>query len=150
VEVTFPADGGTKAPGDSGAVGKAKEREESMAKGDFDEAQRFWATKNYGRALEAFGDFVVRYPDHAKVDMALFRRGECYLAIGECGRASEQFLEVVRRFPDGKLAAESLFKVGVCQNQQGRSSEASQTFQRLARDYPRSEAARRIPREDHP
>jgi tol-pal system protein YbgF len=120
------------------------------AKRAYDAALALVNARQYDRALEAFAGFLVRYPDHPNADNALYWRGESYFAQGDYSRAAEQFDGAITRFPLGNKVPDALLKLGICQTKLGLGSKAKITFERLAREFPRSEAARRIPREENP
>jgi len=120
------------------------------AKRAYDAALALVQSRQYDKGLEAFAGFLVRWPDHPHSDNALYWRGECYFAQGDYSRAAEQFDGTVSRFPTGNKAPDALLKLGICQKKLGLSAKAKVTFERLAREFPRSEAARRIPREETP
>ena len=120
------------------------------AKRAYDAALALVNARQYDRALEAFAGFLVRYPDHPNADNALYWRGECYFAQGDFTRAAEQFDGAITRFPLGNKVPDALLKLGLCQSKLGLGSKAKITFEKLAREYPRSEAARRLPREETP
>jgi tol-pal system protein YbgF len=116
------------------------------AKRDYEAALALVRAKQYDNALEAFTAFLVRYPDHAYADNAMYWRGECFYAKGELAKAAEQFEGLLARFPSGNKAPDALLKIGLCQQRQGSREQAQQTFAELKERYPRSEAARQIPR----
>ncbi len=120
------------------------------AKRAYDAALALVNARQYDRALEAFAGFLVRYPDHPNADNALYWRGECYFAQGDYSRAAEQFDGAITRFPLGNKVPDALLKLGMCQTKLGLGSKAKVTFEKLAREFPRSEAARRLPREETP
>ena len=120
------------------------------AKRAYDAALAMVTSRQYDRALEAFAGFLVRWPDHPNADNATYWRGECYFARGEYARAAEQFEGTINRFPTGNKVPDAMLKLGMCQAKLGMAVKARGTFERLAGEFSRSDAARRIPREETP
>jgi tol-pal system protein YbgF len=114
----------------------------------YDAAYAQVGARKYPQALDSFAAFLVRWPDHPYAENALYWRGECYYAQNDYTHASEQFEGVITRFPSGNKTADALLKLGLCQQKLNNPDKAKATFERLHREYPRSEAARRIPREE--
>jgi tol-pal system protein YbgF len=127
---------------------KAKEAPRSpQAKGDYDAAVALVKHKQYDKALEALGGFLVHYPDDPSADNAMYWRGECFFAKGDYARAAEEFASVPARFPNGNKVPDALLKLGMSQLKSGEKDKAAEAFARLRREYPASDAARKIPRE---
>jgi tol-pal system protein YbgF len=104
--------------------------------------------KQFDRGLEGLNAFLVRWPDHPYAENAMYWRGEAYFAQGEYLRAAEQFEAVIARFGSGSKGPDALLKLGMCHERLGASQRAREYWNRLKNEYPRSDAAKRIPRED--
>jgi len=115
------------------------------AKRDYDGALALARGKQYEKALQSFTAFLVRYPDHAYAENAMFWRGECFYATGAFARAVEQFEGLIARFPYGNKAADALLKLGLAREKTGTREQAQKTFAELEGRYPKSDAARQIP-----
>ena len=50
-------------------------------------------------ALDAFGAFIVRYPDHPYAANALYWRGESYYSLSDFSNAIAQFDALAIRYP---------------------------------------------------
>jgi tol-pal system protein YbgF len=116
----------------------------------YDAARKVVVAQNYDQALDDFAAFILRWPDHPRVGGAMYWRGECYFAKGDYTHAAEQFDGVIARFPHGDKAADCHLKLGICNQKLGQPEKAKWYFDQLAQRFPRSEAARRIPREEKP
>jgi tol-pal system protein YbgF len=157
VEATDPTPGAEPLPsgpmpsfGISGdGAGARPSAQDPAARRGYDDALALVYAKKYDAALDAFAAFLVKWPDHPNADNAHYWRGECYFAKGELARAEEQFAGVIARFPLGNKASDALLKAGMCRQRHGDGAGARQYFERLGREFPRSEASRRIPREEN-
>ena len=126
----------TSKPKDAGAAGR-----------DYDGALALVKRKQYDKALEAFAGFLVRHPDDANADNAMYWRGECFFAKGEFARAAEEFSGLIARFPQGNKVPDAMLKLAMAQIKLGDRAKANETFSQLRKQYPSSDATRKIPRE---
>ena len=126
---------------------KADARGKAEAQKDYEQALSLVKKKQYGKAIEALTGFLVRYPDDARAENAMFWMGEAYLGQGDSPRALEQFQSVVSRFPDGNKAPDSLLKIAVVQKKLGDDVRSKEALATLKSRFPSSEAARRAPKE---
>jgi tol-pal system protein YbgF len=115
------------------------------AKRAYDAAIGLVNARQYDKALDALAAFLVKWPDHPYAENAMFWRGECYVAKGDCAHASEQLEGAVTRYPAGNKTADALLKLGLCSQKLGNPARAKAWFDRLSEQFPRSDAARRIP-----
>jgi tol-pal system protein YbgF len=134
-----PAQGGT------GAAGVRSSVLDPEAKRAYDAAIALVNARQYDKALDALAAFLVKWPDHPYAENAMFWRGECYVAKGDCARASEQLEGAITRYPAGRKTADALLKLGLCSQKLGDAARAKAWFDRLSEQFPRSDAARRIP-----
>ncbi len=95
-------------------------------------------------AVDAFGDFLTRWPEHPHADNAMYWRAECILQGGDRHRAVQEFEGLVARFPAGNKVADALYKLAVTYRRLGDRAAADRAAQRLNVEFPDSEAARRI------
>jgi tol-pal system protein YbgF len=113
------------------------------AKRSYDSAISLVNSKQYDRALEALGVFLLRWPEHPYAENALYWRGEVHFARGEYLRAAEQFESALAR--GGSKTPDALLKIGMCHDRLGSTERAKDYWDRLRRDYPRSDAAKKLP-----
>ena len=144
IELTVPDEHAT-ATAALVAPAAAKTPAEATAKQEYDHALSLLNAHDYDRAKEAFLAFLIRWPDDANAEAALYWSGECYLAKGEVVEASEQFETALTRFPQGTKVPDDLLKLGIAAQRLGNKESAKTYFDRLTHDFPRSDAARRIP-----
>ncbi len=119
---------------------------ESGAKQEYERGVALLNARDYDRALEAFGTYLVKWPDNARAEGAMYWSGECYLAMGEPAEAADEFEAALVRFPQGSKVPDGLLRLGVCAQRLGDQERAKAYFARLTREFPKSDAARRIPR----
>lgn len=121
---------------------------EPQAAKDYDAAYAFVKAKKPKAALDAFGAFIVRYPDHPYAANALFWRGECYYSLGDYSSAVSQYEALSARYPASLKAADGLLKLGLSHRKLGSTQKARAAFEKLRKDFPTSEAVKKIPPED--
>lgn len=126
---------------------KAKAETSKDAEREYESALSLVKKKSYGKAVDAFTGFLVKFPDHAKAENALFWMGEAQLGQGEDARALDQFESVIARFPDGNKAPDALLKIALIRKKQGETDKAKEALSRLRSRYPQSDAAKRAPKE---
>lgn len=115
---------------------------------DYDAAYALVKAKKPKAALEAFGAFIVRYPDHPYAANALFWRGECYYSLAEYSGAVTQFETLSVRYPASPKLPDGLLKLGLSHRKLGATAKAKAAFDKLRKEFPTSEAAKKIPPED--
>jgi tol-pal system protein YbgF len=115
---------------------------------DYDAAYALVKAKKPKAALDAFGAFIVRYPDHPYAANALFWRGECYFSLGDYGAAVTQYESLTARYPASLKTADGLLKLGLAHRKLGSTAKARAAFEKLRKEFPTSEAAKKIPPED--
>ncbi|GEM_PF-2583667 len=67
---------------------------------------------DYSDAIELFQEFVKRFPDHRKLEEALYMEAYCYNEMGEGKKAADIFQELIIRRPSSKLVPEAYFRLG--------------------------------------
>lgn len=144
IEQTVPDDG---KPGKKPSLSKTPVLDPQAAK-DYDAAYAFVKAKKPKAALDAFGAFIVRYPDHPYAANALYWRGECYYSLSDYGSAVAQFDALAIRYPGSQKLPEALLKMGLSHRKLGSATKAKAAFDKLKQDFPASEAAKKIPPED--
>ncbi len=144
VEQTLPDE---KSKGNKSIKSKSPIFDPQAAK-DYDAAYAFIKAKKPKEALDAFGGFIVRYPEHPYAGNALFWRGECYYALGDFMSAIGQYDAMVVRYPGSPKLADALLKTGLSHKKLGSFTKSREAFARLRKEFPTSEAAKKIPPED--
>ena len=94
-----------------------------------------------GTARAGFGEFLRRFPDHARAADAVYFTGEAWSAEQRADSAAAAYQAVIDRFPQSPRAASSLFKLGLQSLAAGRNAEARERFNRIVTGYPNAEEA---------
>lgn len=106
------------------------------------------ATSGRSAAAQAkFQEFLQTYPSSRYAPNAHYWIGECLYAQRRYADALLQFKEVTARYPRHHKSADALLKAGMTYNRLGDKENASLQYKALMADFPKSEAARRVPRE---
>ena len=124
---------------------KSKKAKLSAAK-EYDEAYALVKSKDYEKAIPALTGFLVRFPDHANADAAMFWIGASHAAKGDMPQAIEILEGVLARFPGGNKAPDALLELSRAYRKHGDAEHAEQAMSRLRREFPRSDAAQRAPK----
>ena len=94
-----------------------------------------------GTARAGFGEFLRRFPDHARVADAVYFTGEAWSAEQRADSAAVSYQAVIDRFPQSPRAASSLYKLALQSLAAGRNAEARERFNRVVTSYPNAEEA---------
>lgn len=70
------------------------------------------ATAWLQRSEELYSHLLVRYPQYARSDEALYGLAYVRLQLGERAGANEAFTQLVRRYPHSEMAADAYFNIG--------------------------------------
>jgi tol-pal system protein YbgF len=102
----------------------------------FRAAYRLLAQGEFGRAQNAFREFIAAYPDSAFTAEARYWLGEAYFVRGQHAEAAQAFLSAARDHPTSERAPDSLLKLGMSLSAMGQRREACEAFAQLSRQYP--------------
>lgn len=75
-------------------------------------AAGLYARQQWELAVEAFGEFLAKHPDHPNAAEATFFLGEALLQTGKVEQAGERFRQYLAAEPEGKFARPALFRAG--------------------------------------
>ncbi len=117
---------------------------EQLAVSEFARAESLLASKKYDAALNAFGGFVVRFPEHPRATEATLRRGECYLRTGEPARAAEQLEAATAAAPAAPTAGAALSLLARAHDGAGDRDAARRDRERLRKEFPDHPAAKTL------
>ena len=108
----------------------------------YQSALRAVGDRKLGLALRSLHEFLVKYPNHAYADNALFWKGEVLYAERQYAQALSAYAEALRRYPRGNKAADSLLKMGLCTKRMGNVRLAQSHFEKVQSLYPGTVAER--------
>lgn len=97
--------------------------------------------KDFPAALNAFDQFIARYPDSVRLPNAYYWVGEVNLAEQKLAPAKAAFEKVLNTFPEQRKAADASYKLGVIYHQMGDQVKANEMFTNTISRYPDSSAA---------
>ncbi len=97
---------------------------------------------HYDAAINAFSEFLQRYPEAPLAANAYYWLGEAYYVKRDFPAAREAFRQVVERFPASPKAADALLKLGYVAFEQGRWQDARRRLQAVVERFPGTRAAR--------
>ncbi len=120
---------------DGAATAEAVQRAYRQA---FDQLQ----AGHYDAAIDAFSEFLQRYPEAPLAANAYYWLGEAYYVKRDFPAAAEAFRQVVERFPASPKAADALLKLGYVAFEQGRWEGARRRLQAVVERFPGTRAAR--------
>ncbi len=123
-----PASGST-ASASSGVTRPATARQRRA----FQAAEALRSAGQNAEALQAFKDFVQRYPSSALTDHALMTLGTLSLEFDQPVQAQGYYQNLTQRFPSSPLAPEAYLRLGILTHDMQNYTE-SQTALRLALD----------------
>jgi tol-pal system protein YbgF len=93
------------------------------------------------KAVKAFEDFLVRYPDSVHAPNAKFWLGDALYKLKNYQAALNIFQELLKAFPGTPKAADAMFNIAACQRQLKLVLGSKKTLKQLVAKYPSSEAA---------
>ncbi len=96
---------------------------------------------HYDDAIDAFSEFLQRYPEAPLAANAYYWLGEAYYVKRDFPAAREAFRQVVERFPASPKAADALLKLGYVAFEQGRWQDARRRLQAVVQRFPGTRAA---------
>jgi tol-pal system protein YbgF len=102
----------------------------------YEQAYSYLRQGDFGRAEQAFAQFLDRYPDSSFAGEAQFWRGEALYVREQYRAAAEAFLTGVRQYPDSPRAPDSLLKLALSLEKLDQTDEACATLNRLEQQYP--------------
>ena len=100
------------------------------------------AIEDYKKALEAFRDFLERFPSHSLSDNAQFWMGNCYLKLNRRDEALETLSGVLRKYPKGNKVPDTMLQIAIIRKSQGEQEEYRDLLAEIIERYPQTEAAK--------
>lgn len=97
--------------------------------------------EQYRQAVEAYDDFLVRYPGRLEADPVMRRKAVALERLSEYAMAGAAFREAHDRFPAGKHAARNLLASGMNFRKANDADAAGKAFGALAVNFPQSDLA---------
>ncbi len=79
-----------------------------------DQADAFYAKKQYDHALKTANDFTVLYPKSRHQDRARFLMGEVHFAQRDYQQALSNYKDVLEKYPASPFITDAKYKLGLC------------------------------------
>ncbi len=99
-------------------------------------------TGQYDKSIQAFGDFLTRFPGSLHADNAQYWLAEAYYVTHRYEPAISEYKKLVASYPESQKLTHALLKVGYSYHELGQISAAKQSLQDLKQRYPGTTAAR--------
>jgi tol-pal system protein YbgF len=109
---------------------------------EFDLAYGYVLHKDYGLAVQAFRDFLRKYPEERLVPDAQYWLGDALYQQQQYREAAESFLAVSTKYEHSGKAPDALLKLGQSLAALHQKEAACATLAQVGRKYPKSSAKR--------
>jgi tol-pal system protein YbgF len=107
------------------------------------QATLYYASGQYELAIEAFADFVTRFPAAPQAAEAQFFIGEAHYQSGRYKEALDAFVVVATIDEASEYVPGALYRQGVCHEQLDETEKAIALYQRLRVEHPQVAAGAR-------
>ena len=107
----------------------------------YDEAFALVRARDFDAAIDAFENFVRRFPEHVNTANGYYWLGELHLAKESPEKAKVAFETVLDRFPNHHKVPDTLYKLGVTFSRLGEQERSRHMMQRVINEFPQSTAA---------
>ncbi|HQL00210.1 MAG TPA: tol-pal system protein YbgF [Smithellaceae bacterium] len=105
-------------------------------------AYQLFQEGQYGKAREAFVQFLAEHPKSEYSDNAQFWIGECYFFEKKYEQAILEYDKVTKNYPGGNKVSYALLKQGLSFLNLGDKTSAKLLLQQVIREYPNTNQAR--------
>ncbi len=95
----------------------------------------------YAEAVEAYEEFILRYPDHEQRLLALYQAGLCFMRLDRGGDALDRWEAIVRTDPDVTIAEKAWARAGDLYFQADQYDDAKRCYQGLLDNFGETAAA---------
>ena len=99
-------------------------------------AANLYARQQWKRAAGEFEVFVQQYPQHPKVNQAIFFLGETLTQLDQLEQAASRFREYLQREPQGKYARSAAFRAAEASYFLNQREQAKGEFERFTAHHP--------------
>ena len=86
-------------------------------------AEKKFQKESYEEALEAFNEYLFRYPDRPMASAAVLKIGDIHKALGNHVKARNVYKRLIAEYPDSSFVADAKIKIIVTFYNQGEYSE---------------------------
>lgn len=73
----------------------------------FSKAEKLYQAKSYEKALNAYNEYLFRFPDRPLADAALIKTGAIYTALGDYAEARDSYKRLLVEYPDSSFVPDA-------------------------------------------
>ena len=73
----------------------------------FSKAEKLYQAKSYEKALNAYNEYLFRFPDRPLADAALIKTGAIYTALGDYARARDSYKRLIVEYSDSSFVPDA-------------------------------------------
>jgi tol-pal system protein YbgF len=96
----------------------------------------------YDRAIQAFQQFLINYPNSSLADNAQYWLGEAYYVNRSFSEAQSAFQRVLDKYPQSRKIPDALLKIGYCRYEMKLWDPAKAALEQVISQYPDAPAAK--------
>ncbi|MGB5156892.1 penicillin-binding protein activator [Desulfobacterium sp. N47] len=85
--------------------------DDTRGKALFSKAENLFSTQKYNRALEAYNEYIVKFPESDNIPSALLRVGNIYDNLGDNNKARITYLRLINNHPESIYVSDAKLKV---------------------------------------
>ena len=104
----------------------------------YEQAAQDLTQGRYPLALQAFREYVQRFPATDLADNAQYGIGECFFAQSSFDSAAVEYQKVADAYPQGDKVPAALWKLALCQEKLGQGADHRRTLEDLVKRFPLS------------
>jgi tol-pal system protein YbgF len=107
----------------------------------YENAYQYIQTKQYAKAILAFGQLMTQFPKSSYISNAYYWQGESQLALNHYDEAISAFNIVIQRFGSSNKAEASQLKLGYALLAKGNVPAGKEALKQVIRHYPDTQSA---------
>jgi tol-pal system protein YbgF len=104
----------------------------------YEQAAQDLTQGRYPLALQAFREYVQRFPATDLADNAQYGVGECLFAQARFDSAAVEYERIEALYPQGDRVPAGLWKLALCREKQGQAAQARKVLEALVKGFPLS------------
>ncbi|MGC9337066.1 MAG: tol-pal system protein YbgF [Candidatus Cloacimonadia bacterium] len=113
--------------------------EDDTAESIYSKARQMYLEGEFKAALNAFSEFLNRFPNHSLAPNAQYWLAECYYSLEEYETAIYQFDKVIINYPGSEKFLDAKLKIAYCLEDMGEYEGALAQLREIAKQYPEYE-----------
>jgi tol-pal system protein YbgF len=112
---------------------------DDTAESIYSKARQMYLDGKFKSAINAFSEFLNRFPNHSLASNAQYWLAECYYSLEEYETAIYQFDKVIINYPESEKFLDAKLKIAYCLEDMGEYEGALAQLQEIAKQYPNYE-----------